>query len=59
MEELKEKRAEVREAHKNATAIKKEFEVVKQERYDRFSSSLQHIITQLDVIYKVRGCSCA
>ncbi|XP_076672291.1 structural maintenance of chromosomes protein 1A-like [Andrena cerasifolii] len=51
-EELKERRADHREALKNAMAIKREFEKVKQERYGRFSSSLQHITTQLDVIYK-------
>ena len=34
-------------------AIKKQFETVKQERYNRFTRSLEYVATELDSIYKV------
>ncbi|XP_017796878.1 PREDICTED: structural maintenance of chromosomes protein 1A-like [Habropoda laboriosa] len=43
---------EYQEAHKKVRTIKKQFEIVKQERYNRFVSCLEHITEELDTIYK-------
>ncbi|KAF3420482.1 hypothetical protein E2986_06121 [Frieseomelitta varia] len=41
-----------KEAREKMNAIKKQFETVKQERYNRFTRSLEYVATELDSIYK-------
>ncbi|KOX74956.1 Structural maintenance of chromosomes protein 1A [Melipona quadrifasciata] len=52
VEKLKDTNFKYQEACEKMNAIKKQFETVKQERYNRFTRSLEHIATELDSIYK-------
>ncbi|XP_076238897.1 structural maintenance of chromosomes protein 1A-like [Calliopsis andreniformis] len=52
MEELKEINSEHLRARKKVTTMNREFEVVKKQRCDRFIRGLEHINTQIDIIYK-------
>ncbi|KAG7212842.1 hypothetical protein KM043_002199 [Ampulex compressa] len=50
--ELNETKKDFKEARETANDIKKKFEAVMQERRDRFLKCFDHIVSQLDFIYK-------
>lgn len=52
IEKLKETNYKYQELRKKINLIKKQFELVKQERYDRFAHCFEYITTKLDSIYK-------
>ncbi|CAK9796362.1 Structural maintenance of chromosomes protein 1A [Anthophora quadrimaculata] len=52
IEKLNKINVEYQKAHKNINMIKRTFEIVKQERYNRFVACLEHITAKLDIIYK-------
>ncbi|OAD60429.1 Structural maintenance of chromosomes protein 1A, partial [Eufriesea mexicana] len=52
IEKLSNANFEYQDARKKLKIIKRQFELVKQERYERFTTSLEHITTNLDSIIK-------